>query len=92
MDFGKHADYMALGYAVMAVLLGGMIVWMYLRYVALNRDSRQLDALEAELREDRVRETVGAVEQDAQPGAATPGLSGMAAPDSERARTLPGES
>ncbi len=91
MDFGKHADYMALGYAMMAVLLGGMVLWMYVRYVTLKREDRQLDALEDELREDHVHEAVGAVEHETQPQGAAPGVSGMTNPDSERARTLPRE-
>ena len=50
MDFGKYADYMALGYAAMAVLLGGMVLWLYLRHRALIREEQTLDQMEAEER------------------------------------------
>ena len=52
-DFGKHADYMALGYAMMALLLGGMVLWTYLRYRVLARESAELDRIEAEERQER---------------------------------------
>jgi heme exporter protein CcmD len=48
MDFGKYADYMALGYAAMAVLLSGMIGWIYWRYRMLFQEQAQIDQLEAE--------------------------------------------
>jgi heme exporter protein CcmD len=47
-DFGKHADYMALGYAVAGIFLAGMVLWMALRYRALNREQDLIDQLEAE--------------------------------------------
>lgn len=52
-DFGEHADYMALGYALMGLLLGGMVFWMYVRYRVLQRDAEALDQLEAEERQER---------------------------------------
>jgi hypothetical protein len=52
-DFGKHADYMALGYAMMALLLGGMVLWTYLRYRVLARESAELDRIEAEEQQER---------------------------------------
>ncbi len=52
-DFGKHADYMALGYAMMGLLLGGMVLWTYFRYRMLARESAELDRIEAEERLER---------------------------------------
>ena len=52
-DFGKHADYMALGYAMMGLLLGGMVLWTYFRYRVLTRESAELDRIEAEERLER---------------------------------------
>jgi hypothetical protein len=52
-DFGKHADYMALGYAMMGLLLGGMVLWTYFRYRVLARESAELDRIEAEERLER---------------------------------------
>ncbi len=48
MDFGKYADYMALGYAAMALLLSGMIGMIYWRYRRLYQEQAQIDQLEAE--------------------------------------------
>jgi heme exporter protein CcmD len=53
MDFGKYADYMALGYAAMALLLGGMVLWLYLRYRALMREEQAIEQMEAEERAER---------------------------------------
>ena len=53
-DFGKHADYMALGYAMMGLLLGGMVFWTYIRYRILARESAELDRIEAEEKVMRV--------------------------------------
>lgn len=89
--FGKYSEYMALGYAAAALILGGMVVWMYLRYVALRREAAQIDQLEEEIREDRVAQTVGAQEHQAQPEAATEEVSGMAAPGSDRSRAFPAD-
>jgi hypothetical protein len=52
-DFGEHADYMALGYAMMALLLGGMVLWTYFRYRVLMRESAELDRIEAEEQQER---------------------------------------
>lgn len=90
---GKYAEYMILGYAAMALLLGGMIAWIYLRYRALKREAALVEQMAAEEQGDRVHATVGALESDAQPEDATPGVSGMANPSSsaDRARTIPRE-
>lgn len=48
MDFGKYADYMALGYAAMALVLGAMIAWIYWRYRMLYQEQAQIEQLEAE--------------------------------------------
>jgi len=48
VDFGKYADYMALGYAAMAVILSGMIGLIYWRFRALIQEDAQIDQLEAE--------------------------------------------
>ncbi len=78
-DFGKHADYMAIGYAVMAILLGGMVLWLYLRYRALETKSAELDRIEAEehAEHDRVASAVGALEEQARPEAAARGISDL---------------
>jgi heme exporter protein CcmD len=78
-DFGKHADYMAIGYAVMALLLGGMVLWLYLRYRALENESAELDRIEAEeyAERDHVASAVGALEEQARPEAAAPGVSDL---------------
>lgn len=90
--FGKYSEYMALGYAAMGVILFAMIAWMYLRYVTLHRQEAEIAQLEQEIAAERkggVAAAAGATEDQVQPEAATEGLSGMTAPDSERARTLP---
>ncbi len=92
--FGKYSEYMALGYAAMALILGVMIAWMYLRYVGLRREAEQIAQLEAEVRAERanhVAQAVGAQEHQVQPDAATKGVSGMTAPDSERSRAFPAD-
>jgi heme exporter protein CcmD len=53
MEFGKYANYMALGYAAMALLLGGMVLWLYLRYRALIREEQAIEQMEAEERAER---------------------------------------
>lgn len=53
MEFGKYANYMALGYAAMALLLGGMVLWLYLRYRGLIREEQAVEQMEAEERAER---------------------------------------
>jgi hypothetical protein len=60
MDFGKYADYMALGYAAMALLLGGMVLWLYLRYRGLIREEQAIAQMEAEERAEREAATPAA--------------------------------
>lgn len=48
---GNNADYMLLGYALMAILLGGMIAWTYFRFRQLDRESALIDQFEAEERD-----------------------------------------
>ncbi|NLE52649.1 MAG: heme exporter protein CcmD [Chloroflexi bacterium] len=88
---GKYAEYAILGYSAMALILGGMIAWMYLRYRALRREAALVEQVAAEEAGDRVHAAVGALESDAQPEDATPGVSGMANPSTDRARTAPRE-
>jgi hypothetical protein len=70
-DFGKHSDYMAMGYAAMGILLGGMVLWLYLRYRLLNREQQMIDQLEAEARDEREERALAAPDQ-------TPDMPGMA--------------
>ncbi len=86
---GKNAEYMILGYAAMAVILLGMVVWVYWRTVMARREELLLSELEAEQHVDSVSAAVGAMEEDVQPERATPGQSGMSGPTSEYVRTLP---
>jgi hypothetical protein len=72
-EFGKHADYMAMGYAAMAILLGGMVLWLYLRYRILQREDLELDRIEAE--EQQARGAAVARSEDE----AAPVRSGIAA-------------
>jgi len=90
---GKYAEYMILGYSAMAVILGGMIAWIYLRYRALQREAALIEQVAAEEARDRVHAAVGATESEALPGEATPGVSGMAASGTgaDRARSAPHE-
>ena len=53
MDFGKYADYMAMGYGAMALILSAMIAWIYLRFRALIRENEAIAELEAELEQER---------------------------------------
>ncbi len=87
---GKFAEYMILGYSAMALILGGMIAWIYLRYRALRREAALIEQMAAEERGDRVHAAVGALESDAQPGQATPGVSGMANPSTSADRVRGG--
>ncbi len=52
-DFGKHADYMAMGYAVTGFFLAGMVLWMALRYRVLGHEQKLIDQLEAEERDEK---------------------------------------
>jgi len=90
---GMYAEYMILGYASMALILGGMIAWIYLRYRALRREAALVEQMAAEEHSDHVHAVVGALESEAQPDQATPGVSGMANPSTptDRARTAPRE-
>ncbi|HMM29057.1 MAG: heme exporter protein CcmD [Chloroflexota bacterium] len=87
---GKFAEYMILGYSAMALILGGMIAWIYLRYRALRREAALVEQMAAEERGDRVHAAVGALESDAQPEQATPGVSGMANPSTTADRVRGG--
>jgi hypothetical protein len=77
-DFGKHADYMALGYAMMALLLGGMVLWLYFRYRVLARESAELDRFEAEEQQERAAASRGS--DDAAPVRAGAVVSASTAP------------
>jgi len=83
---GKYAEYAFLGYGAMALILGAMIAWLYLRYRALQREAAIVEQVAAEERGDRVHAAVGALESDAQPDQATPGMTGMANPTTDRPR------
>lgn len=85
---GKNAEYMILGYAAMAVILFGMVAWLYWRYVMARREEALIVEFEAEQQADSVASAVGAVEEDVLPHRATPGQSGMSGPTSEYVRTL----
>jgi len=54
-DFGKYAEYMALGYAAMAFILALMIAWMVVRFRALRAQQDEIARLEAEIAEERRR-------------------------------------
>ncbi len=51
--FGKYAEYMALGYSAMAVILGGMAAWVYLRYRQARREMARVEHMAQELRSER---------------------------------------
>lgn len=53
--FGKYSEYMAIGYAAMAVVLFAMIAWMYLRYVTLRRQEAEIAQLEQEIAAERAQ-------------------------------------
>lgn len=86
---GKFAEYMILGYASMAIILSGMVAWLYLRYRGLKREAALVEQMAAEER-GGVHAAVGALESDAQPGQATPGVSGMANPSTSADRVRGG--
>lgn len=88
---GENAEYAILGYALMGIVLAGMVGWIYVRYVNLTREQRLIAQIEAEEAQDRLSQAVGAVEEDMRPESATREQSGMASPSSERARSLPSE-
>jgi hypothetical protein len=52
-DFGKYAEYMALGYAAMALILALMVAWIALRFRTLRAQQDEITRLEAELAEER---------------------------------------
>lgn len=56
-DFGKYAEYMALGYAAMALILALMVAWLVLRFRALRAQQEEIARLEAELAEERRAQT-----------------------------------
>lgn len=41
-----HTDYMVLGYALTALMIGGLIFSIWWRYRALNQDEQLLERLE----------------------------------------------
>jgi len=89
--FGNHLDYMGIGYAVIALVLGGMVLWLFMRFQSLRREEQLMAQLEAEDRAaggDRVAAAVGAVEAQSRPEVAAPGVTDMVAP-SERGRNTP---
>ncbi len=51
--FGKYADYMALGYSAMALVLGGMAAWIYVRFRHAQREMARVEQKMQELREER---------------------------------------
>ena len=51
--FGKYADYMALGYGAMALVLGGMAGWIYVRFRQAQREMARVEQMARELREER---------------------------------------
>jgi hypothetical protein len=70
MDFGKYAEYMALGYASMALILGGMVFWLYWRFRMVLREAQMVEELEAEVRAERaapVEKVSYALDSDATP-------------------------
>ncbi len=67
MDFGKYAEYMALGYGAMALILAAMIAWMYLRFRALIRENEAVSELEAELEAERAAGKAAPREPAAEP-------------------------
>lgn len=88
---GKYAEYMILGYASMALLLGGMIAWIYWRYRMLFREEALIDQYEAEERGDRVASSVGAVEEAVSYGHVAPGITDTASPGEKITRKYPRE-
>ncbi|MEB2286851.1 MAG: hypothetical protein OZ934_01950 [Anaerolineae bacterium] len=54
-DFGKYTEYMALGYAAMALILALMIASMAVRFRVLRRQQEEIRRLEAEIAEERRR-------------------------------------
>ncbi|MCX7979410.1 MAG: heme exporter protein CcmD, partial [Bdellovibrionaceae bacterium] len=58
-DFGKYAEYMALGYAAMALILALMVAWLALRFRALRAQQEEIARLEAELAEERRTQASG---------------------------------
>ncbi|MBP8974073.1 MAG: hypothetical protein KBH93_09370 [Anaerolineae bacterium] len=54
-DFGKYAEYMALGYAAMVFILALMIAWMAVRFRALRAQQEEIARLEAEIAEEQQR-------------------------------------
>jgi hypothetical protein len=67
MDFGKYADYMAMGYSAMALILAAMIAWIYLRFRALIRENEAVAELEAELEAERAAGKAAPREAAAEP-------------------------
>ena len=51
--FGKYADYMALGYSAMALVLGGMAAWIYVRFRQARREMARVEQMARELRSER---------------------------------------
>ncbi len=53
--FGDYSEYMAIGYAAMALVMFAMIAWMYLRYVGLRRQEAEIVQLEQEVQAERAQ-------------------------------------
>jgi hypothetical protein len=79
MDFGKNADYMALGYVVTVILLLGMTAWIYLRYRALRREQEMIEQIAQEEQIERASAVASKASGALDPGA-TPIVRDMSAP------------
>lgn len=73
-----NIEYAYMGYAATLIGLGGLIAWIYLRFVALRRDARQVEQIEAEVRSERA-------------ASGSPSRAGEPAPTPQSATAVPEE-
>lgn len=73
-----NIEYAYMGYAAALIGLGGLVAWIYLRFVALRRDAREVEQIEAEVRNERA-------------ASGNPSRAGEPAPTPQSATAVPKE-
>jgi hypothetical protein len=79
MDFGKYANYMAMGYAALGIILFVMIAWIAWRYRVLLREQDLVEQMAEEEQLERAS-AVAARARNTLDSDATPIMRDMTAP------------
>lgn len=71
-----NIEYMYMGYAAMAIILFGMIGWIYWRYRMASREEQMIEQFEAEERAQRAAKQPTAARTAAPDADAAPAMTG----------------